>query len=81
MLSTNSRALTVQSRIRNNWIKSEILQLFEQPFNDLLFQAQSVHREFFDPNVIQLSALLNIKEGGCPEDCAYCSKASVTKPK
>jgi biotin synthase len=51
-------------------------KLYELPFNDLLFQAHSVHRENFDPNQIQLSKLLSIKTGGCPEDCGYCSQSA-----
>jgi biotin synthase len=51
-------------------------ELYELPFNDLLFQAHSVHRENFEPNQIQLSKLLNIKTGGCPEDCGYCSQSA-----
>ena len=50
--------------------------LFDLPFNDLLFRAQSVHREHFDPNAVQLSTLLSIKTGGCPEDCGYCPQAA-----
>lgn len=61
--------------IRNDWEKAEILELFALPFNDLLFKAQSIHRQHFDPNEIQLSTLVNIKEGGCPEDCSYCSQS------
>ncbi len=49
--------------------------LFDLPFNDLLFRAQAVHREHFDPNQVQLSTLLNIKTGACPEDCAYCPQS------
>jgi biotin synthase len=51
-------------------------ELYELPFNDLLFRAHSVHRENFDPNQIQLSKLLSIKTGGCPEDCGYCSQSA-----
>jgi biotin synthase len=58
------------------WTLAEVNQLFELPFGDLLFQAQSVHRENFVPNVVQLSTLLSIKTGGCPEDCAYCPQAA-----
>jgi biotin synthase len=53
----------------------EIEALFELPFNDLLFRAQGVHRRHFDPNAVQLSTLLSIKTGGCPEDCGYCSQS------
>ncbi len=52
-----------------------VLRLFELPFSDLMHQAQSVHRQHFDPNVVQLSTLLSIKTGGCPEDCAYCPQS------
>ena len=46
------------------------------PFNDLIFMAHSIHREVFDPNQVQVSSLLNIKTGACPEDCSYCSQSS-----
>ncbi len=58
------------------WSREAGLALYRMPFNDLLFKAQSVHREHFDPNRVQLSRLLNIKTGGCPEDCGYCSQSS-----
>jgi biotin synthase len=58
------------------WPQSAVEALFELPFNDLLFRAQQVHREHFDPNAVQLSTLLSIKTGGCSEDCAYCSQSS-----
>lgn len=64
------------SEIRNNWSKQEISALFDLPFNDLLFQAQSIHRENFDPNQVQVSTLLSIKTGACPEDCGYCSQSA-----
>jgi biotin synthase len=62
--------------IHNNWQLSEITALFELPFNDLLFRAQRVHREFFDPNAVQISTLLSIKTGACPEDCSYCPQSA-----
>lgn len=58
------------------WTLERIIELFELPFNDLLFQAQQVHRQHFDPNAIQLSSLLSIKTGGCEEDCAYCPQSA-----
>lgn len=61
--------------IRNDWSRSDIAALFDLPFNDLLFRAQTVHREHFDPNVVQVSTLLSIKTGNCPEDCGYCSQS------
>jgi len=64
------------TQLRNDWSKTEIAQLFEQPFNDLLFQAQTIHRENFDPNHVQVSTLLSIKTGACPEDCGYCSQSA-----
>lgn len=64
------------SELRHNWSKQEISALFEQPFSDLLFQAQSTHRQHFDPNQVQVSTLLSIKTGACPEDCGYCSQSA-----
>src|SRR5690606_7313907 len=62
--------------IRHDWQTNEIEALFNLPFNDLLFRAQSVHRQHFDPNQVQISTLLSIKTGGCPEDCAYCPQSA-----
>ena len=61
--------------IRNDWQQQEITALLAMPFNDLLFKAQSVHRQFHNPQQIQISTLLSIKTGGCPEDCAYCPQS------
>ena len=58
------------------WKVADIVALYELPFNDLLFRAQQVHREHFDPNLIQRSTLLSIKTGGCAEDCSYCSQSA-----
>ena len=60
---------------RHDWKIAEIENLFDLPFADLIFQAQVVHRESFDPNTVQLSTLLSIKTGGCPEDCKYCPQS------
>ena len=57
------------------WTPEAVLDLIEQPFNDLVYRAHQVHREHFDPNAVQLSTLLSIKTGGCPEDCGYCPQA------
>jgi len=68
----------VQSRAGHappRWTPAEVGRLFDLPFNDLVFRAAAVHREHFDPNKVQLSTLLSIKTGGCPEDCAYCPQA------
>jgi len=61
--------------IRHDWSREELLALFDLPFPELLFRAASVHREHFDPAQVQVSTLLSVKTGGCPEDCAYCPQA------
>jgi biotin synthase len=58
------------------WTTERVQALFELPFNDLLYQAQTVHRANFDPNAVQLSTLLSVKTGGCSEDCGYCSQSA-----
>ena len=69
------KASSIPSGLRKDWTVAEALALYALPFNDLLFKAQSIHRAHFDPNRVQLSRLLSIKTGGCPEDCAYCSQS------
>lgn len=64
------------SETRHNWTREEILDIYNQPLMELLYQAASVHREYHDPNTIQVSTLLSIKTGGCPEDCGYCPQAA-----
>ena len=64
------------SEIRHDWTRQEVEALFALPFNDLLFQAQGIHRRYFDPNQVQVSTLLSIKTGACPEDCAYCPQST-----
>jgi biotin synthase len=61
--------------IRHNWTKDEVHLLFDMPFNDLLYEAQRVHRMHFDPHEVQISTLLSIKTGACPEDCKYCPQS------
>jgi len=61
--------------IRHDWSHEELLALFDLPFPELLFRAAGVHREHFDPTQVQVSTLLSVKTGGCPEDCAYCPQA------
>jgi biotin synthase len=61
---------------RQGWTVEAVLALFELPFNDLLHRAHTVHRQHFDANTVQLSTLLSIKTGGCPEDCAYCPQSA-----
>lgn len=62
--------------LRHDWSRPEVESLFALPFNDLLFRAHSVHRSYFDPNRVQVSTLLSIKTGACPEDCAYCPQST-----
>ena len=62
--------------LRHDWTRAEVRALFDLPFNELLFRAASVHREHFDPNQVQISTLLSVKTGGCPEDCSYCPQAA-----
>ncbi len=65
-----------QGDIRHDWSREEVETLFALPFNDLLFRAHSIHRRYFDPNQVQVSTLLSIKTGACPEDCAYCPQST-----
>ncbi|MGI0119152.1 biotin synthase BioB [Zooshikella sp. RANM57] len=67
--------VTESKDIRHDWAYDEVKALFEQPFNDLLFTAQTVHRKYFNPNQVQTSTLLSIKTGACPEDCKYCPQS------
>ncbi len=66
----------MQASIRHDWTLTEIQDLFKLPFNDLLFKAQTVHRQHFNPNEVQVSTLLSIKTGACPEDCKYCPQSA-----
>ena len=61
--------------LRHDWKREEILALFDLPFTELLYRAAGVHRAHFDPAEVQVSTLLSVKTGGCPEDCAYCPQA------
>ncbi|HSM69661.1 MAG TPA: biotin synthase BioB [Xanthomonadales bacterium] len=61
--------------IRHDWTRDEVISLFELPFNDLLFRAQKAHRKHFDASEVQISTLLSIKTGACPEDCKYCPQS------
>jgi biotin synthase len=63
---------------RTHWTRAMARRLYELPFADLMFEAQTVHRRHFDPNRVQMSRLLSIKTGGCPEDCGYCSQSART---
>jgi biotin synthase len=75
-LSSPLSSQTAIAHIRNDWSRAEITALFALPFSDLMFQAQSTHRAFFNPNEVQVSTLCSIKTGACPEDCAYCPQSA-----
>lgn len=68
--------MNTSNAVRNDWSREEIQALYQQPLMDLLFQAQQVHREHFNANTVQVSTLLSIKTGKCPEDCKYCSQSA-----
>ena len=70
---------SAHTELRHDWSRDEILGLYALPFNDLLFEAHSRHRAFFDANSVQVSTLLSIKTGGCSEDCGYCSQSARNK--
>ena len=66
------------SEVRHNWTKEEILEIYNRPMMDLLYEAATIHRKQHDPNVVQVSTLLSIKTGGCSEDCGIVHKQLVT---
>ena len=69
-------SLNTDQSLRHNWHTEEVEALYDLPFADLMYQAQTVHREHFDPNSVQVSTLLSIKTGGCAEDCGYCPQSA-----
>ncbi|HZQ39780.1 MAG TPA: hypothetical protein VFA87_03265, partial [Rhizomicrobium sp.] len=75
----NAPARDLYTTPRSDWIREEIAALFALPFPELMFRAQSVHRAHFDPSQVQISQLLSIKTGGCPEDCGYCTQSVHNK--
>ena len=78
MSSTHSQLLAAArgAPLRHDWTRAEVRALFDLPFPELMFRAQSVHRDNFDPAAVQISTLLSIKTGGCAEDCAYCPQSA-----
>lgn len=68
--------MPLSSSVRHDWTLEQVNALFNLPFNDLMFEAQCVHRKFFDQNQVQVSTLLSIKTGACPEDCKYCPQSA-----
>lgn len=75
-MTTASAQNAQTTTLRNDWTKAEVEAMFAMPFNDLLFNAQVVHRQHFNPNEVQVSTLLSIKTGACPEDCKYCPQSA-----
>jgi biotin synthase len=76
-LTNNAQAPATDYNLRGErWTTDKVAALLDLPFNDLIFRAHGVHRENFDANAVQLSTLLSIKTGGCPEDCGYCPQAA-----
>lgn len=73
---TNCNSSVSAQAVRHDWSRSELQALYQLPFNDLLFQAQTVHRQHFNPNEVQVSTLCSIKTGACPEDCTYCPQSA-----
>jgi biotin synthase len=76
LAADDSSTLPGLCRVRHDWTRAEIGALFDLPFPELLFRAQTIHRQHFDPTEVQISTLLSIKTGGCPEDCAYCPQSA-----
>lgn len=74
MMPENS--VNADQTLRHDWQVEEVTRLYDMPFADLMFQAQTVHRQYFDPNEVQVSTLLSIKTGGCAEDCGYCPQSA-----
>jgi biotin synthase len=72
----NASSITTADNAGANWSARQVEALFDASFNDLLHRAHSVHRRHFDPNAVQLSTLVSVKTGGCPEDCGYCPQAA-----
>src|SRR5580692_12442890 len=69
-------AHSLTGAVRHDWTRPEIAALFDLPFPELIYAAQRIHRLHFDPREVQISTLLSIKTGGCPEDCAYCPQSA-----
>ena len=76
LATDDSSTLPGLCRVRHDWTRAEIGALFDLPFPELIFRAQSIHRQYFDPAEVQISTLLSIKTGGCAEDCAYCPQSA-----
>jgi biotin synthase len=76
LATDNAPHLHGRSLVRHDWTRAQVRALFDLPFPELMFCAQTVHRQHFEPTEVQISTLLSIKTGGCPEDCAYCPQSA-----
>lgn len=76
LIEKQSNSTTDNASDSSRWSISQIQMLLDLPFNDLIYRAQTIHRQFHEPNEIQLSTLISVKTGGCPEDCGYCPQAA-----
>jgi biotin synthase len=76
LATENAAHLQVRRSVRHDWTRAEVRALFDLPFPELMFHAQTIHRQHFEPTEVQISTLLSIKTGGCPEDCAYCPQSA-----
>lgn len=76
LIDKQSNSITDNASDSSQWSISQIQMLLDLPFNDLIYRAQTIHRQFHEPNEIQLSTLISVKTGGCPEDCGYCPQAA-----
>ena len=74
---TRPQVAAPEAALRHDWTREEVRALFDLPFPELMFRAQSIHRAHFAPGEVQISTLLSIKTGGCPEDCAYCPQSAA----
>ena len=74
--NNKNRIMDTKTTLRNNWTKEEIEEIYHLPLMELIYKAATVHREWHDPSEVQISTLLSIKTGGCPEDCSYCGQAA-----
>ncbi len=79
VVNTHETDLSSGDSSRHDWTRKEVAHLFDLPFNDLLYRAQTVHRQYHAGRALQISQLLSIKTGGCPEDCGYCSQSARAK--
>jgi biotin synthase len=75
----SAQPLSKTDSLRHDWTLPEVRALLQRPLPDLIFHAHTMHRQHFDPGAVQLSTLMNIKSGGCPEDCAYCPQSAHYK--